>query len=252
MKTVKVRGMEIGKGMPKVIVPIVGKTRESIVEQGKLISGIGLDTVEWRVDFYEDAKNVEKLLETLSELRKVLGEIPILFTFRTDREGGEQSITDEEYININTEVAKSGMVDLIDVEIYSGDEVVNKIIENVHGANTYVVASNHEFKYTPEKEEMIKRLKKMEDMNADILKIAVMPTSIYDVNVLLDTTREMSENSERPLITMAMGGKGVISRLSGEVFGSAMTFGAFGKGSAPGQIQVGELKQILKTLHEAL
>ena len=49
------------------------------------------------------------------------------------------------------------------------------------------------------------------------------------------------------LITMSMGQLGVISRLAGGTFGSAMTFGAKTKelASAPGQIEVDELKNIL-------
>ncbi|MFZ0446775.1 MAG: type I 3-dehydroquinate dehydratase, partial [Bacillus sp. (in: firmicutes)] len=54
----------------------------------------------------------------------------------------------------------------------------------------------------------------------------------------------------RPLITMSMGGTGVISRLAGEVFGSAFTFGAGKEASAPGQVPVAELRKILKILHK--
>ena len=42
--------------------------------------------------------------------------------------------------------------------------------------------------------------------------------------------------ADRPIITMSMAATGVISRVCGEVFGSALTFGAVGKASAPGQI----------------
>ncbi|MDI4751558.1 type I 3-dehydroquinate dehydratase, partial [Salmonella enterica subsp. enterica serovar Anatum] len=42
---------------------------------------------------------------------------------------------------------------------------------------------------------------------------------------------------------------GVISRLAGEVFGSAATFGAVKKASAPGQISVADLRTVLTILH---
>ena len=51
------------------------------------------------------------------------------------------------------------------------------------------------------------------------------------------------------LITMAMSGIGMISRLSGECFGSAVTFGAARKASAPGQIGVEQLREILQIVH---
>ncbi|MCD8369221.1 MAG: type I 3-dehydroquinate dehydratase, partial [Clostridiales bacterium] len=68
-----------------------------------------------------------------------------------------------------------------------------------------------------------------------------------------EATREMSEEyADRPIITMSMSGTGLVSRLCGEVFGSALTFGAVGKTSAPGQIDASELHTILTTIHRNL
>jgi len=49
-----------------------------------------------------------------------------------------------------------------------------------------------------------------------------------------------------------MAGTGVISRLAGEVFGSALTFGAAKKASAPGQIAVADLLSVLNILHNSV
>jgi len=93
----------------------------------------------------------------------------------------------------------------------------------------------------------------MQDMGADIPKIAMMPRNTQDVITLLSATNRMfTEFADRPIVTMSMSGKGVISRLSGEVFGSAMTFGAVGQVSAPGQIPVEKLNLVLDILSESL
>ena len=55
-----------------------------------------------------------------------------------------------------------------------------------------------------------------------------------------------------PLITMSMGALGAISRLSGEVFGSAVTFASAAGSSAPGQLSIDLVAQTLSLLHEAL
>lgn len=90
----------------------------------------------------------------------------------------------------------------------------------------------------------------MQDMGADIPKIAVMPRSAGDVLTLLSATEEMARcYADRPIITMSMSSQGVVSRLCGEVFGSSMTFGAVGQVSAPGQIPVDQLRQVLEILH---
>lgn len=64
----------------------------------------------------------------------------------------------------------------------------------------------------------------MQELGADLPKIAVMPQNEKDVLVLLEATNEMFKiYADRPIITMSMSGMGVISRLCGEIFGSALT-----------------------------
>ena len=251
MNTIKVRNIEIGSGTPKIIVPIVGVTKQEIIDEAKTFDSIPVDVVEWRVDWFEDVFDFEKVEDVLKELRAVLGETPILMTFRTSKEGGEKSIEPEDYAKLNIKAAQTGYVDFIDVEIFTGDAIVTKII--AHAAGVKVIASNHDFHKTPEKSDIIYRLRKMQDMNADIPKIAVMPQNKKDVLTLLSATEEMtSPYAERPIITMSMAGTGVISRLCGEVFGSSMTFGAAKKASAPGQMGVKELETVLGLLHSAM
>lgn len=253
MKTVRVRNIEIGSGVPKICVPIVGVTKEEILTEAKSFSTIPVDVVEWRTDWFEGVFDFEQVLEVLKDLREALGDTPLLMTFRTSKEGGEKAIEDEAYADLNIRAAQSGYVDLVDVEIFTGDEIVKKIIDGAHAAGVKVVASNHDFFKTPAKEEIVSRLRKMQDMDADIPKIAVMPQNKKDVLTLLAATEEMtSEYADRPIITMSMAGTGVISRLCGEVFGSALTFGSATKASAPGQMQVNDLNTVLTLLHKAL
>lgn len=253
MNTVMMRNLEIGAGRPKVIVPIVAAAAKDIVAKAESFQGIPLDVVEWRVDFYEDVFQTEKVLETLSKLRAALGETPLLFTFRTKKEGGEKEIDMEAYTALNKAAAESGNVDAVDVEIFSGDEVVRENLKNIHSAGKIAVGSNHDFDKTPDYDDLIYRLRKMQDMGADIPKIAVMPRNHRDVLTLLSATETMSSTyADRPIITMSMSATGVISRLCGEVFGSAMTFGMVGQASAPGQIPVEQLNKVTEIIHGAL
>ena len=250
---VVVRNIEIGSGMPKVCVPIVEKTREDILSTAKAICSTEADLVEWRADWYEDVSAFSEVIKTADMLRSILGETPLLFTFRSAREGGEKELSLESYATLLESVAKTGFVDLIDVEVFSGDDAVKNIIQTAHAHGVKVIASNHDFEGTPAREELVARLCKMQDLGADILKIAVMPQSRSDVLTLLSVTEEMSSrHSSRPLITMSMGRVGALSRLCGEVFGSAVTFASFGKVSAPGQIAIEDLKAGLRLLHKYL
>ena len=253
MKTVKVRNIELGSGIPKICVPIVAVTKNDILEQAMSLRSIPADIAEWRVDWYEDVFEMDTLMQTLSQVREALGDMPLLFTFRTKKEGGEKEISPEQYAQLNKAVAENGYVDLVDVEAFTGDEIVTSIISHAHANGVKVIASNHDFAKTPEKDEIVRRLRKMQTLGADIPKIALMPTCKKDVLTLLEATLEMSEQyADRPIITMSMAGTGVVSRLTGETFGSALTFGAASKASAPGQIGVHELKQVLDIIHKSL
>ena len=253
MTSVKVRNTIIGEGIPKICVPIVGITNNDIIAEAKSLKNTPVDVVEWRVDWFEHGDDLEKVLSVLQELRPILGNLPLLMTFRTSKEGGQKDIEPEEYANLIIVAAESGYVDMVDVEIFIGDEIVKRIINAAHAVNVKVVASNHDFHKTPKKEDIISRLCKMQDLGADIPKIAVMPQSKKDVLTLLTATEEMTtEHANRPIITMSMSGTGVISRLCGELFGSALTFGSVEKVSAPGQMEVNDLFTILQLFHNAL
>lgn len=248
---VTVKNVRIGEGIPKICVPIVGKHKDDILSEANNLRELHVDILEWRVDYFEGAKDLIEIQNVLEDMRKCLPNMPILFTFRTSLEGGEKEIETKEYIKLNQEVIKTGFIDLVDVELFRGDEVVKEIVSLAHLNGVKVIASNHDFHTTPAKEEMISRLNKMKELGADLLKIAVMPNSKKDVLELLSTTNEMSEMmKDCPIITMAMGKLGRISRISGEIFGSAVTFGAVKKASAPGQIAVEDLYSILHILHE--
>jgi len=140
----------------------------------------------------------------------------------------------------------------VDLELFSGDDMIRETIDLAHRHQVSVILSNHDFAATPKEEEILRRLHHMEDLGADIAKIAVMPQSAGDVLTLLSATHKASQSLSCPLITMSMKGTGLISRLSGEVFGSCLTFGSVKEASAPGQIEVGKLKEFLTAIHENL
>ena len=249
---VQVKELRLGEGVPKICVPLVGKTNEQIIEEAKYLKELNLDLVEWRVDHYEYVENLNKVKEALKQLREEIKDLPILFTFRSKKEGGEKEVSIEYYIELNKEIATTKMVDLIDVELFTGDEAVKDIVTHAHNNNVKVVMSNHDFYKTPDQKEIVNRLCKMQDLGADLPKIAVMPNSTKDVLTLWCATDEMvTEHAKRPIITMSMGGTGLVSRISGETFGSALTFGAAKKASAPGQIAVQDLYEVLNLIHKS-
>lgn len=248
MKTVKIGETIIGEGFPKIIVPLVGKTREELVTEAKNLQAIDCDIVEWRIDYFEEVTDSKATAIFSHDLKKILAK-PLLITFRSKREGGELELPDAQYFAIYHEIVANGAADLLDVELFMPEKEVAALLLAAKEKEVKIVMCNHDFFATPEKEEIIQRLRLMQAKGADICKIAVMPNSAQDVLTLLNATDEMSRlYADRPIITMSMGDKGMVSRISGQLFGSAATFGAAKQASAPGQVPVSELRSILKTL----
>ncbi|MGY5956478.1 type I 3-dehydroquinate dehydratase [Kosakonia sp. BK9b] len=252
MKTVSVKNLLIGEGAPKIIVSLMGNDLASIRSETQVYQNADFDILEWRVDHFAHATSVDAVLEAAAIIRAAFPDKPLLFTFRSAKEGGEQALAAEDYIALNRAAVDSGLVDMIDLELFTGDALIKPAVAQAQAKNVRVVMSSHDFQTTPPAEEIVVRLCKMQELGADIPKIAVMPQSKTDVLTLLSATLTMQEQyADRPIITMSMAKTGVISRLAGEVFGSAATFGAVKKASAPGQIAVDDLRAVLSILHQA-
>lgn len=252
-RVIKIKDVTIGEGIPKICVPIVARNVTEIIEETNFIKDIDFDILEWRVDFFENVEDINKVKEVLQEIRKILYNKPILFTFRSFNEGGEKEIDEDFYFELNNTIIETKLIDIIDVELFKDDEKIKQLVKLANNNSVTVIISNHDFEKTPAKEEIIYRLCKSVELGADIPKIAVMSTCAKDVITLLDATRIAKEKHlENPIITISMGSKGVISRVAGELFGSSVTFGAANKISAPGQISVVELRKVLDILNRSL
>lgn len=245
MSVITIREQKIGAGKPKICIPITGKTSEEIIEQANKIVKTEAELVEWRVDYADFVFDFVEVKRVISELRTILENKILLFTFRTKKEGGEKEISTVKYFELNTMVAQTKMADIIDIELFSGENEVKECIHQIHLCGGYAILSNHDFQRTPDEQEIISRLCQMEQLGADIVKIAVMPVEPEDVLTLLSATCKVNKKISKPVVTMSMSKMGVISRLTGGVFGSAITFGTVEHASAPGQIPIKELQSYL-------
>lgn len=259
-------GCSFGDGNPKICVPIVGTTEKEILQHADLIisearalernrtDNIRMDVVEFRGDYYEDITNSEKLLELLRKLRLTFRDRLLLFTYRSEDEGGyaRRDRAESMIEDIFELVLASGLVDLIDVELMAGNFLVERTAAKAHDKGIGVIMSSHDFEKTPKDEELIQRFRRMERLGGDILKIAVMPKNEMDVRRFMTLSEQVSKgklpegNVTHPIVTMAMGELGRETRIAGRKTGSAITFAAVGQSSAPGQLSLAEMFEALR------
>lgn len=251
---ITIRDTVIGKGAPKIIVPTTGSTAEKVLEQAKVIGeNPAVNMIEFRIDYLDFDTDAAKIIDLGQKVAEAAHHKPMIVTFRTKAEGGPKAISDADYGKLYTAILKGGFIDFLDVEMFRDAKVVKQVVSAAHKAGVKIVMSSHDFKKTPATKEIVSRLRKQDEMGADVLKIAVMPQTPADVVKLLDASVQIRQKySTKPLLVMSMGGLGAITRLSGEVFGSDMTFGMIGVPSAPGQVDVDHLSQVLTTIDSAM
>lgn len=262
---VQVGDVVIGEGKPKICASITEADKKSIIAAADILIQKRIDIVEWRIDFFQEVSHWEQVSETLQRLKMSLLGKPLLVTMRTLEEGGQAAMKREAYRELLDRLADSGYVRMIDVEIFqqvpyerirSDEQAAREDWEEFKEwiaslrEKVLVVGSYHNFDKTPPDEELHDRMKWILDSGADIPKIAVMPKNKMDVLRLMSFTLQESEKTDRPLITMSMDKIGSISRVAGESFGSAVTFGSIGQESAPGQLPANRLEEMLDVIHQ--
>lgn len=231
--------------------PLTGRDLPELERQAGALADAPVDVVEWRVDLFAPftaggGTDPSPAVEGLRGLAALLPEAPLLATFRTTAEGGAAALEDDGYVALVSALAGSGLADAVDVE-YRHPRA-DRAIAAAHAHGTPVVASNHDFDATPPEAEIVARLAAMEAAGADVAKIAVMPRSAVDVVTLLAATERRHRDAGIPLVTMAMGALGAVTRVGGGVFGSAATFATVSAASAPGQLPAAGVRAALDLL----
>ena len=248
MKTVRVRDLVLGDGIPKICVPLIARTRSELEDALQVLKDSCFDLVEFRADYY-----CEEEAPALRAIRGAVGLKPVLYTIRTGEEGGQVWIDDKLYRE--RILAAASLSDLVDLQFeriraYARNDGVNRdLVSMVRALGAKVLISWHDFDKTPEKEELLEKMCAMQRAGCDIAKIAVMPKTRKDVFALMEASVEMLElRAECPFIALSMGSLGKVTRTAGAFTGSCITFGTAGASSAPGQIPSGLLREILNVL----
>jgi 3-dehydroquinate dehydratase-1 len=250
--TLTIKNRNIGEGRPLVCVPIMEGTKEAVLEKAREMTAARVEMIEWRVDAFEQADNLNAIREVLEELAPLVKDTILVYTFRSKKQGGLRSLTQEQICDIHEVGAEKKIADFVDVEFFEAKNAPREI-RKLQELGVHVIASHHDFEQTPRADIIATLLERMRGGDADVVKLAVMPQNTEDVITLLgETERFHSKFPGQPLITMSMGPLGCISRVAGEAFGSCVTFGAFDRASAPGQLPVEELETVLDILHKSM
>ena len=204
------------------IVAVLGKNAVRDVLQAS-----AADMMEVRLDLVEGDP-----LEVMRSIRSATS-LPLIATNRWSAEGGNFRGSERERIDLL--IGASKYADFVDIEQRAElkDELLGKIEKPA-------IVSYHDFTGMPSIEELRSTLREISETGASIAKIAVTPRRLSDNLTLL----ELLLNANTPLCLIAMGELGRHMRAVAPIYGSALTYGYISEATAPGQMSVGELKQL--------
>lgn len=242
-----------GARYPAICAPLVGRTRERLLAEVAVVAARQPDILEWRVDFFEVIADVDAVVDLAARIRQASGGIPLLFTRRSAREGGEPiTLSERQVVEMYRAVCEAGHVDIVDFEMGNDPADVRAVREMSRAHDIQLVLSFHDFKATPSSDVLMERFAQAARLHADIAKVAVMPQRMDDVLTLLNATLRASRELSIPVVSMSMGRLGALTRVAGWTCGSAMTFAVGESSSAPGQMAIADVQAGIALLQKAL
>lgn len=244
----------IGEGTkPLICTPLVETTREAIAQELAAVLAKQPDIIEWRADFFEQVADTGEVVAVAAQIKEAAGNIPVIFTIRSQREGGQPiPLTDRQAIELNAAVSSNTGVEYVDCELRNRPEDIEYLRQVAHAGNTKVIGSFHDFDHTPARTVLGQKFSEAEHYGLDVAKVAVMPKTPDDVLILLGATLAAKASLKIPLIAVSMGTYGAVTRMIGGLFGSSLTFAAGRSRSAPGQVPIEELRTVLGIIEKSL
>jgi len=228
----RIGSVELG-ARPRVAVPFGDAVTRaevlSLVEQG-------LDVAELRVDHFARV-DAAALLARFD----VFAGVPRLATIRSAAEGGGWKGSEADRLALFR--ALLPRVDAVDVEIAS--EIARDVVRDAQCAGKLAIASFHDFAKTPSAGALADVIARGRALGADVVKIA---TAVADREDLRSLARLLVDPPDIGLIAIGMGDAAIATRVLFPALGSLLTYAHAGIVTAPGQIPLIEMQQLLRRL----
>lgn len=204
--------------------------------------------IEWCADRMNNAANYtkESFLADAKEVKKLCGRK----TLSIDYKGAEGEEGD-------TALAKANMVmgwateiaDMIDID--ADNPELESIIRTAKRRRVKTEISHHEFERMPDRNEIAEMFLKLEKTGADILKIACFAAEEADTYSILEGASAYSQlKGAKPIVAIAMGQEGQVSRICAGDFGSVISYACGSVPTAPGQFNARQLSKYMDKYYE--
>ncbi|GMH07775.1 hypothetical protein Nepgr_009615 [Nepenthes gracilis] len=215
-----------------ICAPVMAETVDQMLIQIRKAKEQGADLVEIRLDYLKNFSPNHDLEDLIRQ-----SSLPALVTFRPTWEGGQYDGDESKRQGALQRAVELG-ASYIDIELKAADEFL-KSIDGKKPERVKIIVSSHNYQNTPSVEELGNLVARIQATGADIVKIATTALDITDSARIF----QVLAHSQVPIIGIAMGEKGLMSRILSAKFGGFLTFGVLeaGEVSAPGQPTIKDL-----------
>lgn len=224
----------------KICVPVTVEHASEIASAISVASSAA-DIIELRLDYLHESE----LQQAVNDLPRLIKSTkPLILTLRPVAQGGRSTLGLAERMRFWLQVVSLTNV-WFDVEF----DVVEQLAADKASVDwSRIICSHHEFDCKPYALPQI--YERLIATPAGIVKIAIR---VEDADECLPFFQLMhsARNNKRPVIAIAMGEAGVMTRILGPSHGSFLTYGALKEetATAPGQITAPELHDLYRIDH---
>ncbi len=241
-RRIKLDNITLGGKKPLIAIPVIGSEEKEFLENVQEAASYAPDLLELRVDYIMPT---EELLHRIIKYAARYG-IPLLVTNRAWREGGASEQDESHRVKVLMDACSMG-INAVDIELSTPISLLSSLMREAKRRKVITVISYHNFENTPREEDIIRVAREEKNAGADVLKIVTMAEDYEDSLRLLKAALLIREIFDGPLIMMAMGEYGTITRIIGPFFATDLIFASLpGKSSAPGQLDVENQRTILQ------
>lgn len=241
-----------------VPIPIKSITLSEIALIINKVKKLKPDYIELRFDYISDIEKITKDF-FISLINQIQPKIPVICTFREKSEGGQREIELNERRQI-IELIIQSKPKFVDIEINTENQVLSDLILLASQNEVIPILSYHDFEKTPSYEEVsnilensFKRLKNLLLVSEKILKKSIFKliftAQSFEDNIVPLKLCKLKSNKNSSIISFCMGDKGLFSRILCPFSGSFLTYCSHEEKTAPGQINISQLKDLLGLLN---
>lgn len=219
-------------------IPLVSDNEADLYKEIEAAIAQKPDYLEWRRDYFlEDDLDIERrILRKMHTLDQGL-----IYTFRSVDEGGFRHVTEKERCKHIVNCIRSGAADYVDIELDGDASVFEEVKKTLKKERTQLMLSHHNFEKTYGYNEIRDIFEMMEAAGADVLKMALNAVNETDFRTILAAGSTHSLKTNKPMVVIAMGESGRLSRVLPELLGGGLTFAAGAEHTAPGQLSLLEI-----------